>query len=152
MMSDRILVMREGQIEQVGSYQRLYEAPVNTFVAEFIGVPTINLLKGVVRDGHWYGTNFGGYPLPSMIPDESEILLGVRPQHVLMNGKIQARVRERTPYYSEKFLLLELVANEESWQMQVELDSPIQKGAILNCDIDASQLLFFDANTGGRIT
>jgi ABC-type sugar transport system ATPase subunit len=152
MMSDRILVMKDGQIVQVGSYQRLYEEPVNTFVAEFIGVPTINLLNGVTRDGHWYGINFGGYPLPSVIPDNTEILLGVRPQHIRMEGNIQARVRERTPYYSEKFLLLELVANDESWQMQVDLESPIQKGDVLNCDLDSSQLLFFDAKTGGRIT
>lgn len=152
MMSDRILVMKDGQIIQVGSYQSLYENPINTFVAEFVGVPIINLLKGTVRENHWYGANFVGLPLPSVVPDGSEVIMGIRPQHIHLGGEIQGRVREKVLHYSEKYTLLELFANEESWQMQVELDSPIQKGDTINCQIDPNPLLFFDAKTGGRIT
>lgn len=152
MMSDRILLMKEGQIVQVGSYQSLYENPINTFAAEFIGVPIINLLKGTVRDNHCYGANFGGFPLPSLVPDGSKVIMGIRPQHIHLGGTIQGYVREKVLHYSEKYTLLELVVNEESWQMQVELESPIQKGEVIDCQIDPTHILFFDANTGGRIT
>jgi multiple sugar transport system ATP-binding protein len=152
MMSDRILVMRDGQIIQVGNYQTLYEAPLNTFVAEFIGLPTINLFKGKVQSGLWHGANFGGFALPALVPDGTEVILGVRPQHIYLGGAIEARVQQVTPYYGEKVHLLDLIAGEESWQMQVELDNPIQKGELLHCQIDSAHLLFFDAKTGGRIS
>jgi multiple sugar transport system ATP-binding protein len=152
MMSDRVMVMNDGQIVQVGDYQTLYENPINTFVAEFVGVPTINLLKGKIRDGKWYGENFGGFPLPSLVPDGTELILGIRPQHLHLGGEIEARVQQSTPYYGEKVHILDLVAGEESFQMQVELDNPILKGEKVHCQIDPSKVLFFEAKTRGRLT
>src|SRR5690606_38794334 len=48
-LSNRIAVMREGKFEQVGTFHQLYEAPVNLFIAQFIGTPPINTFEGRVR-------------------------------------------------------------------------------------------------------
>src|SRR5690606_32247472 len=47
-MADKIVVMRDGVIEQIGAPLELYDNPVNTFVASFIGSPSMNLIAGVV--------------------------------------------------------------------------------------------------------
>src|SRR5690606_7461186 len=50
-MADRIVVMRDGVVEQIGSPLELYDHPANTFVAGFIGSPAMNFLNGVWRSG-----------------------------------------------------------------------------------------------------
>ncbi len=53
-ISDRIVVMREGVVQQMGKPQDVYDDPVNLFVAKFLGTPPINLFDGKVKDGKLY--------------------------------------------------------------------------------------------------
>lgn len=79
-MADRIVVMRDGRILQIGSPLDLYENPVDVFTARFIGSPTMNLLKASFREGRAdlsVGGTIDGASLPSTA---SDILVGVRPQ------------------------------------------------------------------------
>lgn len=151
-MSDRIVIMREGHIEQVGSYQSLYEDPDNIFVAEFIGVPTINLFKGIVQDGRWYGENFGGLRLPALLPDNMPATLGIRAQHIQLGGDVSAKITDVTPYFAERFILLDVAQGEETWQMQMPFDSQFAKGETIHCQLDSGYALFFDTQTGQRIS
>jgi multiple sugar transport system ATP-binding protein len=83
-MADRIVVMRDGVVEQSGDPLALYDRPANTFVAGFIGSPAMNMLPGVVR-----GTSrvaFGdetALPLPAgtVCSEGREVLYGIRPEH-----------------------------------------------------------------------
>ena len=87
-MADRIVVMRQGRIEQVGAPLDLYEKPANLFVAGFIGSPAMNFIHGVV------GMEKGQralrtddnivLPLPDMCPGENghRIVCGIRPEHL----------------------------------------------------------------------
>lgn len=76
-MADRIAVMRDGRIEQIGSPDDLYQRPRTSFVAGFIGSPSMNLLY-LERIGSAYPSPFG--PIP---PTEHEtVTVGVRPEHV----------------------------------------------------------------------
>src|SRR5574337_339024 len=65
-MADRIVVMRDGRVEQIGGPLELYDTPANTFVAGFIGSPAMNLVPGTVRvNGTGSGVEFeGGLRLP----------------------------------------------------------------------------------------
>ncbi len=64
-MGDRVAVMRRGVLQQVDEPQRLYERPVNLFVAEFIGSPAMNLVEAeLARDGDRLVARFGEYELP----------------------------------------------------------------------------------------
>ncbi len=91
-LSDRIVVMKDGKIQQIGTPESIYDSPANTFVAGFVGSPPINLLKGVLEQiggGDWrvVGEGFACGVAPSLIErmGESagrEVYLGVRAEDI----------------------------------------------------------------------
>ena len=56
-LADRVVVMKQGVVQQVGTPTDIYDNPANTFVAGFIGSPAMNLLKGTMKDGCFSGDN-----------------------------------------------------------------------------------------------
>lgn len=154
LMSDRVVLMRGGKIEQVGSYQSLYDAPVNLFVAEFIGVPTINLFEGTIRDGRWYGRDFGGFVTPLSDAEDMTVTLGIRPEHIQLgeDSDIQVTIKNITRYFSERFLLLEVSTGQETWEMQVPLDSDVKIGDRISVYFHAKHRHYFDSRTGQRLS
>jgi len=91
-LGDRIVIMKDGYIEQVGTPQEVFDTPVNLFVAGFIGSPQMNFLKAkLVQEGTGYSVEILGAKIP-LNPDQTavlsrknirsqEIILGVRPEH-----------------------------------------------------------------------
>src|SRR6516225_2918503 len=85
-MADRIVVMREGVVEQIGSPLELYDAPANLFVAGFIGSPSMNFLPGRIHaDGRLEFEGANGVRLPLLrAPNGSDghpVIYGIRPEH-----------------------------------------------------------------------
>src|SRR5881409_1705940 len=86
-MGDKIVVMRDGRIEQTGSPLDLYDDPANQFVAGFIGSPAMNFLSGrLARNGAGFAVAVGGgvhlpVPVRAAIPEGREVVVGVRPEH-----------------------------------------------------------------------
>ncbi|MFU1783786.1 ABC transporter ATP-binding protein [Haloarcula japonica] len=84
-MSDRIAVMDQGELQQVGEPLELYHDPNNMFVAGFIGEPSMNFLRGAYSDGTFVSDLFE-YPLGREIEDAvsgtSELVLGIRPEEI----------------------------------------------------------------------
>jgi multiple sugar transport system ATP-binding protein len=83
-MADKIVVMKDGVVEQIGDPLTLYDRPANTFVAGFIGSPAMNILPGVVAGSG--NVDFGTsvmLPLPkdAHAGEGREVLYGVRPEH-----------------------------------------------------------------------
>src|SRR5438034_3182769 len=80
-MADRIAVMNEGRIEQLGAPLELYDRPVNLFVAQFIGSPAMNIFDGVVRSGavEALGTR---WPANGRAADGQRVRYGIRPEHL----------------------------------------------------------------------
>jgi multiple sugar transport system ATP-binding protein len=68
-MGDRVAVMRDGVLQQVGAPQELYDAPANQFVAGFIGTPPMNLLEGSIAVNGGVSVSLGGERLP--VPEEA---------------------------------------------------------------------------------
>ena len=151
-MSDRLVLMKEGRIVQVGSYQSLYDAPANIFVAEFIGVPTMNLFEGVIRDGRWYGDDFGGFAPSVSLTEGQAVTLGIRPEHISLEGDIQVRVKTSMPYYAERFTLLEVVTGEKLWEMVAPEKFTAQIGDTISVNFTADKRHYFDTHTGERLT
>ena len=91
-LSDRIVVMREGKIQQIGTPESIYDSPANTFVAGFVGSPPINLLRGTLEQtsgGDWrvVGEGFSCGVASSMIERMRqsagrEVFLGVRAEDI----------------------------------------------------------------------
>ena len=85
-MCDRIALMNEGKIQQIGNPNEMYHQPRNTFVAGFIGNPPISFCDGTVEDGRFV-TEGLGFDLPDRIKGAfvstgQKITIGVRPEHI----------------------------------------------------------------------
>src|SRR3954466_12328480 len=85
-MADRIVVMHDGRIEQLGEPLELYDRPANLFVAQFIGSPAMNIFEGVVRSGavEALGTR---WPANGARANEGQrVKYGIRPEHIDLAG------------------------------------------------------------------
>ena len=88
-MGDRVVVLQDGRLQQVGTPTELYERPVNTFVAGFIGSPSINLIDGVpVRDGRAVLTSSLHVPVRTTAgaATAEKVTVGIRPEGVDAGG------------------------------------------------------------------
>jgi len=151
-LADRIAVMREGKIEQMGTFQQLYHNPRNLFVATFIGLPTINLFEGEVLDHQWHGRNFGGYPIRSDLADGTRIILGVRPEFIQPTEEgIPAYVQSVTPHFAERHYQIEVAANGEHWLMLMPIETPVAVGDLIHCAPAAEAMQYFDRETQTRV-
>jgi multiple sugar transport system ATP-binding protein len=88
-MADRIVVMRDGIVEQTGAPLDLYDRPANLFVAGFIGSPAMNFLKGVTRPGAAPAVEIAGTRLPVAhgLPDGTPVTVGIRPEHFTVSDE-----------------------------------------------------------------
>jgi multiple sugar transport system ATP-binding protein len=87
-MADTVVIMRGGEIEQVGSPLDVYDNPKNLFVAQFIGSPGMNILEGVARvSENGSGVEILGsiIDLGANLTDGHPVLLGVRPEHLSLS-------------------------------------------------------------------
>ena len=80
-MADRIAVMNEGRIEQLGDPLELYDRPANLFVAQFIGSPAMNIFDGTVRNGAVEALGVR-WPANGHAPDGQRVRYGIRPEHL----------------------------------------------------------------------
>jgi multiple sugar transport system ATP-binding protein len=85
-LGDRVVVMRAGEVQQVGSPQELYDRPVNLFVAGFIGSPAMNFLSGRLDEGVMR-TSLGDIPITDELRRafdergvERDVIVGIRPE------------------------------------------------------------------------
>ncbi|CDZ26781.1 Maltodextrin import ATP-binding protein MsmX [Neorhizobium galegae bv. officinalis] len=164
-MADRIVVMKDGHIQQVDTPQNLYDRPLNMFVAGFIGAPQMNMMPSVIeRRGERYFALFDGreLPLPAhfdksrIAPYEGrELVIGIRPEnfHELPPADIapenlapfSAVMELAEPMGSE--IHLNIVAGGRSLIARV---SPRFKGAIgdeVKLVVDTTNMQLFDKQT-----
>ena len=97
-LGDRIVIMKDGFIQQVGTPTEVFDMPVNLFVAEFIGAPKMNIFKTdlICEDGKYYVTPYGAKievtgKKADMLREKNitpgQIVLGVRPEHLTLADK-----------------------------------------------------------------
>ena len=153
-MADRIVVLRDGHIEQVGTPLELYDRPANAFVASFIGSPSMNLFTGHVERSGIVMTD-GGIALPvaqTLALDVGQLVLyGVRPQHfVLTSGSsIDAHVNVVEPTGSETQILLNIGQQKVTTLFHQRVAA--QPGETLKILPDARHAHLFDAASGLRL-
>lgn len=103
-MADKIVVMRDGRIEQSGSPLHLYDRPKNIFVAGFIGSPAMNFMKGAVAAGGFCTED--GILLPSSRKPPNAAIYGIRPEHIRLDpGGIEITIVVLEPTGSETLVI-----------------------------------------------
>ncbi len=153
-MADKIVVMDDGRIEQVGSPLELYNHPKNLFVAKFIGSPAMNLIQGTVRRDDALGVEANGHRLPvsaeSGVVDGQPVIYGIRPEHLdTADDGFPARVSVVEPTGSETLVFLrfgktEMVAVFRDWH-------DFKPGQTVHLRPRADRAHLFDMTTGARL-
>ena len=153
-MADRIVVMRDGNVEQIGTPLDLYDGPANTFVATFIGSPAMNLLKGTVG-GSGEGVRIAGggsWPVPAgvEVAPGREVLYGIRPEALRLDPEgTPASVMVVEPTGAETHVVLEFAGR--TLVMVVHDRLALRPGEVVTIAPDWRKAHLFDVETLARI-
>jgi multiple sugar transport system ATP-binding protein len=153
-MGDKIVVMRDGRVEQTGSPLELYDFPANQFVAGFIGSPAMNFLPGTLRrrgDAAQVEMNDGTMidaPLSSGGLDGQSVVYGTRPEHLMLasEGGIPADVVVMEPTGMDTFVACRHGGVDLSAVFRERHDFP--PGSTIRLQPDLQRAHLFDAGTG----
>ena len=152
-MADKIVVLRGGLIEQVGTPLDLYDQPANTFVATFIGSPAMNLLDGQVElDALRLFPDFT-LPLPTTLLGCHRATLGLRPDHIAVNmiqgeGAFPVEVASYEATGGETFLFVTRDGKRMTVVTKLRLD--LAAGRVVWLTPDLTKAHFFDED-GRRV-
>jgi len=165
-LGDRIAVMRAGKIEQVGTYHEIVGRPVNSFVAGFLGLPPMNLLRGwrLGPDGG-LESPLGRAPLPGALADglapDRTITLGFRSAdgRVIPEGEevprgglsISAEVLNCEPNFARHYQLVNVQAEEVIFGVEAPLDMRINTGWRVSVSVPEDRVYFFDEESEVRL-
>jgi multiple sugar transport system ATP-binding protein len=154
-MADKIVVMQGGRIEQVGAPLDLYDRPVNTFVASFIGSPSMNMVAGkVVDEGGQRMVAAGGALLPvpagSTVEVGREVTYGIRPEALTAGGQgLAGTVAVVEPTGSETHVVLRVGGQDIVGMFRDRVS--FRPGDALTFAPDAEKVHLFDKATGVRL-
>ncbi len=161
-LADRIVIMDNGVLQQIGTTDQVYECPANLFVAGFIGEPPMNFIYGTITttdETHIFCSN--DYALKIQIPENlpesvrgwknKNLVLGIRPHHIHLGP------RQEFPQYLSEVVLYESLGEEGVLEVKVE-DCPLivltepelrlQPGETLTISVDWSKMNLFDEQSG----
>jgi multiple sugar transport system ATP-binding protein len=162
-MADKIVVLQDGRIEQVGSPMDLYEHPVNKFVAGFIGSPQMNFLEGRATRTNGSGISFAADGLGTLeLPLVAETLkagqpitVGIRPEDVELDGgpanrEVKAVVNIVENLGGETYLHVEVAPEMPLVMVKLHGSRGPTRGNRVMLHLPADKIYLFDA-TGGAI-
>ncbi|MDA9100668.1 TOBE domain-containing protein, partial [Planktomarina sp.] len=148
-LADRVVVMKGGVIQQVGSPTEIYDRPANAFVASFIGAPAMNLVEGSLTDGQFIGGDLkvAGLNFPNQTAQ-----IGFRAEDasiVKKGGDISAAV------YTMELLgdatMITVRVNGELVSVKAHKDYRAEIGDMVRISVPKEICHLFDVQTGARI-
>jgi multiple sugar transport system ATP-binding protein len=154
-MADKIVVMRDGRVEQIGAPLDLYDRPANTFVAGFIGSPAMNFISGRLEGENnepiFVSDRGTRLPVPpsSAAPGQA-VVYGIRPEHVdhVADG-VPARISVLEPTGSETQIFAHL--GEDPIVAAVRDRIAARPGETIPLKIDRGRVHLFDRQSGRRL-
>lgn len=164
-MASRIVIMKDGLIQQVGSPKEVYNFPENRFVGGFIGSPAMNFFEGRIDKGRYVmGDKMLDIPpqMMEMLKNEGyegkSVTLGIRPEHIHVNNEDLSNIPtsefEAVITVSELTgaeTILHAVYAEQEFIARVEATTTIEPGHTATLAFDMAHVHFFDDETGNRI-
>jgi len=158
-MADRIVVMHDGRVEQIGSPLELYDRPANLFVAQFIGSPAMNVIEGTVRrvNGSAHVEVAGGVRWPlgkASGTDGQRVAYGIRPEHLELSAPgasnaVPGEIIVVEPTGAETELLVQV---GEAQIVLVTHGRPVvNPGDKIALGLDTAMVHVFDRETGQRL-
>ena len=160
-MADRIVIMRDGYIQQIGSPKEIYADPANKFVAGFIGNPAMNFLE-VSFDGKDVRVGDAKLKIGKKDADllgklgykDKDLILGVRPEKVtLANKKSDNTVKAKCEFVEllGYDLIVHTSLSGQKLMFKCESEKDMEVGDDISINMDMDSFYFFDASTNRRI-
>ena len=151
-MADRIVVMSNGVVEQVGTPAEVYHDPKSVFVARFIGSPGMNLLGGAVVEGVAQLPGGNRYPLPQRVVQASKnnkVIVGFRPEAIAIKptGALTGNILSVDLHGSYTMLIITLDSADQVIHARVSRDGDYRVGEAVRFDLQESMVRFFDPDT-----
>jgi multiple sugar transport system ATP-binding protein len=159
-LANRIAIMRDGLILQLDNPKTIYNFPVNKYVAEFIGSPSMNFIEGKLKGLNFefddLSFNLDGYSFKEKIKDSSKVWLGVRPENIVINESEKAMsvncdviVEVVEPMGADTLVWSSL--NGRELRLTVEGNKTVNIGDKLSLGFDPAHVSIFDFENENRL-
>jgi multiple sugar transport system ATP-binding protein len=153
-MADRIVVMHNGVVEQIGAPLELYDRPTNRFVASFLGSPAMNFIPGHISDANDFVSHDRSFVISAPNIDArlgSQVVCGFRPEAVVPDPQFSIRVRVSLtePTGAETHVFGQLGGTDVVLVVRERVSFP--EGSSFGISIPPAHLHFFDAATNARL-
>ncbi|WP_414931338.1 ABC transporter ATP-binding protein [Vibrio europaeus] len=167
-LADRIAVMKDGELQQLGTPQEIYNKPNNMFVAGFMGSPSMNFIKTMVdldgedkpvikvkgSNGQEHHINL---PASMREQDGKEVVIGLRPEHITdsenqesdATTQLDLTLEVLEPTGPDTIAMIKVNEQEVACRLSPEFD--VTAGQVAPLHFDLSKAVFFDASTEQRI-
>jgi multiple sugar transport system ATP-binding protein len=147
-MADKIVILKDGVIEQQGAPLDVYDRPDNLFVASFIGSPAMNLIKGTVHKGKLLAGDGSKIDLPKghKAEEGQDIVFGVRPEHLEVGEGLNIKISVTEPTGPEIHIYGDMGADEICAVVRERIE--LKRGQILGLKPMAGKVHLFDAASG----
>ena len=159
-LADRIAIMKNGVIQQLGDPHTIYNRPVNLFVAGFIGSPSMNFLRGSLEGSSFATENtsisLGGYKFDKAPSARTDVVLGIRPEHIAvgedarkMPFQIESEIEIVEPMGADTIAWTKIGGQSLTFRAASEV--VLQPGQKVTIGFDPARGSVFDAASGDRI-
>ena len=148
-LADRIVIMKDGHIQQVGTPSEVYHQPANTFVAQFIGAPSMNMIPGTVAGGMVRVGSELKIGLGLALEEGRSVTLGVRPDDLHPGGAaslVEGKVTVREPLGPETLIYVETEQGEVI--AKADGKNPPEVGEHVKLNAEPDSIHVFDGETG----
>jgi len=153
-ISDKIVLMKSGKLQQLAGAQELYDDPHNEFVASFLGNPPINKLNGVIRNGN-FELEDGSAVIKvdnSNTKEGQKVILGIRPEAIMLNQKeydLQAVIAQRYTMGKEELAFVKV--GNQTIRVYLSNDYEYAIGDTVDIKLRDKGCFLFDMESGERI-
>jgi multiple sugar transport system ATP-binding protein len=161
-LSDRIVIMRDGHIEQVGTPEEVFQKPRTKFVAGFIGSPPMNMDEAIVDNGQLVFASGVRLPVPPRFAGAlragQKVTFGLRPDDIYPTGhglhagdaaavhEVVLAVTITEPLGNETLVFIQF--NGRDWVSRMLNPRPLRSGESVRMSFDLSRAHLFDIDTG----
>jgi ABC-type sugar transport system ATPase subunit len=151
-LADRLVVMREGRVEQVGAPEEVFDCPQSEFVAAFVGNPPMNFFLAETKPGRALTVDGIDFKVEPPEASPARIRIGIRPRDLFMDageGRVATDVVVESVEFSGTTYIV--YAKLGTIPIRAELPRRVETGAHLTLYLDTARVHFFDPSNGRRI-
>jgi multiple sugar transport system ATP-binding protein len=162
-LADRIAIMKDGKIQQLSTPSEIYSRPVNKYVADFIGSPSMNFFEGELDTNggpsvraHGIDIPLNGYDFSSEGPADGKVSFGIRPEHIVTGehahsaaAQYEVTVDLVEPLGSDTLVWTTL--NDQRVHIRMDGQAQVKYGETLKIGFDPTRASIFDKETEVRL-